>query len=154
MVKEAGIDVIKLDGASRFSRGCDSANPCGNSCVGPSLGSPPQTALKYGMDYSAVSKPGVEVPSAMCEHLINEAKMLEEAGAVMLNFYQFRADCRRGSDRCSFHTCNWWPRWRSVAGRPCKTCEYGYRVWRQIPRRGIVTPMQIYHALYWRHSRR
>ncbi len=85
MVKEAGIDVIKLDGAADFPEAVTALTRAGIP-VWAQFGITPQTALKYGMDYSAVSKPGVEVPSAMSEHLINEAKMLEEAGAVMLNF--------------------------------------------------------------------
>jgi 3-methyl-2-oxobutanoate hydroxymethyltransferase len=85
MVKEAGIDVIKLDGAADFPEAVTALTRAGIP-VWAQFGITPQTALKYGMDYSAVSKPGVEVPSAMQEHLVNEAKMLEEAGAVMLNF--------------------------------------------------------------------
>jgi 3-methyl-2-oxobutanoate hydroxymethyltransferase len=38
------------------------------------------------MDYAAVSKPGVEIPAAMTEHLVKEAKMLEKAGAALLDF--------------------------------------------------------------------
>ncbi|MGK0297699.1 MAG: 3-methyl-2-oxobutanoate hydroxymethyltransferase [Gammaproteobacteria bacterium] len=85
MVKEAGIDVIKLDGAADFPEAVTALTRAGIP-VWAQFGITPQTALKYGMDYSAVSKPGVEVPSEMQEHIVNEAKMLEEAGAVMLNF--------------------------------------------------------------------
>lgn len=85
MVKEAGVDVIKLDGAADFPEAVTALTRAGIP-VWAQFGITPQTALQYGMDYAAVSKPGVEVPTAMQEHLVNEAKMLEEAGAVMLDF--------------------------------------------------------------------
>jgi 3-methyl-2-oxobutanoate hydroxymethyltransferase len=85
MVKEAGVDMIKLDGAADFPEAVTALTRAGIP-VWAQFGITPQTALKYGMDYAAVSKPGVEIPAAMTEHLVNEAKMLEKAGAALLDF--------------------------------------------------------------------
>lgn len=85
MVKEAGIDMIKLDGAADFPEAVTALARAGIP-VWAQFGITPQTALQYGMDYAAVSKPGVEIPAAMTEHLVKEARMLEEAGASLLDF--------------------------------------------------------------------
>jgi len=85
MVKEAGVDMIKLDGAADFPEAVTAMTRAGIP-VWAQFGITPQTALQYGMEYSAMSKSGAEVPAAMKEQLIAEAKMLEEAGAVMLDF--------------------------------------------------------------------
>ena len=77
--------MIKLDGAADFPEAVTALTRAGIP-VWAQFGITPQTALKYGMDYAAVSKPGVEIPAAMTEHLVNEAKMLEKAGAALLDF--------------------------------------------------------------------
>ncbi len=50
------------------------------------FGITPQTALRYGVTYSATPTPGDEVPAEMSDELVAEAKRLEEAGAALLNF--------------------------------------------------------------------
>lgn len=85
MVKEAGVDMIKLDGAADFPEAVTALTRAGIP-IWAQFGITPQTALQYGMDYAAVSKPGVEIPAAMKDHLVKEAKMLEEAGAALLDF--------------------------------------------------------------------
>ncbi len=85
MVKEAGVDMIKLDGAADFPEAVTELTRAGIP-IWAQFGITPQTALQYGMDYAAVSKPGVEIPAAMTEHLVKEAKMLEKAGAALLDF--------------------------------------------------------------------
>src|SRR6266540_2910321 len=50
------------------------------------LGITPQTALRYGVEYGAMSRPGAEVPVELTGDLIAEAKRLEEAGACLLDF--------------------------------------------------------------------
>ncbi len=85
MVKEAGVDMIKLDGAADFPEAVTALTRAGIP-IWAQFGITPQTALQYGMDYAAVSKPGVEIPAAMTEHLVKEAKMLEKAGAALLDF--------------------------------------------------------------------
>ena len=85
MVKEAGVDMIKLDGAADFPEAVTAMSRAGIP-IWAQFGITPQTALQYGMEYSAMSKPGAQVPAEMKEQLITEAKMLEQAGAVLLDF--------------------------------------------------------------------
>jgi len=85
MVKEAGVDMIKLDGAADFPEAVTALTRAGIP-VWAQFGITPQTALQYGMDYAAVSKPGVQIPAAMTDHLVAEATMLEKAGAALLDF--------------------------------------------------------------------
>ena len=85
MVKEAGVDMIKLDGAADFPEAVTAMSRAGIP-VWAQFGITPQTALQYGMEYSAMSKPGAQVPAKMKQQLIDEAKMLEAAGAVLLDF--------------------------------------------------------------------
>lgn len=83
LVKEAGVDLVKLDGAADFPEAVEAVTRAGIP-VFAQFGITPQTALKYGIEYSAAS--AVQVPDAMLEELVGEAKRLEAAGAVALNF--------------------------------------------------------------------
>jgi 3-methyl-2-oxobutanoate hydroxymethyltransferase len=85
MVKEAGVDMIKLDGAADFPEAVVALVKAGIP-VWAQFGITPQTALQYGLPYSEASKPGAQVPAAMTARLIEEAKRLESAGASMLDF--------------------------------------------------------------------
>src|SRR4029079_14858020 len=85
LVKEAGADLVKLDGASDFLDAVTAVNRAGIP-VFAQFGITPQTALRYGVAYSATPPPGAEVPAAMKDQLVAEAKRLEEAGASLLNF--------------------------------------------------------------------
>jgi len=85
MVKEAGADMIKLDGASQFPDAVRAINRAGIP-VFAQFGITPQTALHYGIPYSAASKPGAHVPAEMTAKLVEEAKLLENAGASLLDF--------------------------------------------------------------------
>jgi 3-methyl-2-oxobutanoate hydroxymethyltransferase len=83
LVKEAGVDLVKLDGAADFPEAVEAVTRAGIP-VFAQFGITPQTALKYGIEYSAAS--AVQVPDAMLAELVTEAKRLESAGAVALNF--------------------------------------------------------------------
>jgi 3-methyl-2-oxobutanoate hydroxymethyltransferase len=85
MVKEAGADMIKLDGAAQFPEAVRAISRAGIP-VFAQLGITPQTALQYGIPYSAASKPGAQVPAEMSAKLVEEAKLLEDAGASLLDF--------------------------------------------------------------------
>lgn len=85
IVKEAGADMIKLDGASQFLDAVRAINRAGIP-VFAQFGITPQTALQYGIPYSAASKPGAQVPAEMMTKLVEEAKLLEDAGASLLDF--------------------------------------------------------------------
>ncbi|HEX3792567.1 MAG TPA: 3-methyl-2-oxobutanoate hydroxymethyltransferase [Pseudonocardiaceae bacterium] len=85
LVKEAGADLVKLDGAADYPEAVTAVERAGIP-VFAQLGITPQRALRYGVDYSAMSKPGAQVPDEMAEELVTEAKRLEDAGASMLDF--------------------------------------------------------------------
>jgi len=85
LVKEGGADMVKLDGAADFPDGISAIARAGIP-VFAQFGITPQTALRYGMDYGAMSGGDAEVPDEMRDHLVRDAKLLEEAGASLLDF--------------------------------------------------------------------
>ena len=85
LVKESGVDMIKLDGAADYPETVTAMTSAGIP-VWAQFGITPQTALQYGIDYTAMSGTGAEVTTDMTDRLISEAKMLEKAGAVLLDF--------------------------------------------------------------------
>jgi 3-methyl-2-oxobutanoate hydroxymethyltransferase len=85
MVKEAGADMIKLDGAPQFPDAVRAISRAGIP-VFAQFGISPQTALQYGIPYSAASKPAAQVPADLTTKLVEEAKLLEDAGASLLDF--------------------------------------------------------------------
>src|ERR1700732_4515691 len=80
MVKEAGADMIKLDGAAQFPEAVRAISRAGIP-VFAQFGITPQTAMQYGISYSDMSKPGAQVPAAMTAKFVEEAARLEDAGA-------------------------------------------------------------------------
>jgi 3-methyl-2-oxobutanoate hydroxymethyltransferase len=85
LVKEAGADMIKLDGAADFPDAVRAVTRAGIP-VFAQFGITPQTALQYGIPYSAMSRPGAQVPADMTAQLVEEAKRLEAAGAALIDF--------------------------------------------------------------------
>ncbi|NBW04551.1 MAG: 3-methyl-2-oxobutanoate hydroxymethyltransferase [Alphaproteobacteria bacterium] len=85
MVKEAGVDMIKLDGAAESPEGVEALVKAGIP-VWAQFGVTPQTALAYGMEYKSMNTADAVVPDEMIDRLIEEAKMLENAGASLLDF--------------------------------------------------------------------
>src|SRR6266403_11911 len=85
MVKEAGADMIKLDGAPQFPDAVRAISRAGIP-VFAQFGITPQTALQYGIPYSTASKPGAQAPADLTTKLVEEAKLLEDAGASLLDF--------------------------------------------------------------------
>ena len=85
MVKEAGADMIKLDGAAQFPDAVRAIARAGIP-VFAQFGITPQTALHYGIRYDAAASPGAQVPAEMTARLVDEAKRLEDAGASLLDF--------------------------------------------------------------------
>lgn len=84
-VKEAGVDMIKLDGAADYPEAVTALTRAGVPVWGQ-FGITPQTALQYGIEYSALSGPDATVTAEMQDRMLAEARMLEDAGAVMLDF--------------------------------------------------------------------
>jgi 3-methyl-2-oxobutanoate hydroxymethyltransferase len=85
LVKEGGVDLVKLDGAADFPDAVTAVRRAGIP-VFAQFGITPQTALRYGVTYSATPGRGSEVPAEMTDELVAEAKTLEAAGASLLNF--------------------------------------------------------------------
>ncbi|MEU0966262.1 3-methyl-2-oxobutanoate hydroxymethyltransferase [Streptomyces sp. NPDC005917] len=84
-VKEAGVDMVKLDAAGDFPEAVTAITRAGIP-VFAQFGITPQTALRYGVEYSAVPSAADQVPVEMKDAMVAEAKRLEEAGAALLNF--------------------------------------------------------------------
>jgi 3-methyl-2-oxobutanoate hydroxymethyltransferase len=85
LVKEAGVDMIKLDGAADFPEAVRALARAGIP-VFAQFGITPQTALQYGIPYAAASSAGAVVPAEMTARLVEEARRLESAGASLLDF--------------------------------------------------------------------
>jgi 3-methyl-2-oxobutanoate hydroxymethyltransferase len=84
-VKEAGVDMIKLDGAADYPEAVTALARAGIP-VWAQFGITPQTAMQYGIEYAAMSGADEKVAADMQERLVAEAKMLEDAGAALLDF--------------------------------------------------------------------
>jgi 3-methyl-2-oxobutanoate hydroxymethyltransferase len=85
LVKEGGVDMVKLDGAADFPEAVRAVVRAGIP-VFAQFGITPQTALQYGIAYGSQSAPGAQAPPEMTAKLVEQAKLLEEAGASLLDF--------------------------------------------------------------------
>ena len=85
LIKEAGADLIKVDGAAQFPRAVEALVRAGIP-VFAQFGITPQTALHYGIPYATASGRAAEVPPEMAPRLVEDAKRLESAGASLLDF--------------------------------------------------------------------
>jgi 3-methyl-2-oxobutanoate hydroxymethyltransferase len=84
-VKEAGVDMVKLDGASDYLDAVEAVTRAGIP-VFAQFGITPQTALRYGVEYKSIPSAADAVPVELEDELVAEAKRLEDAGAALLNF--------------------------------------------------------------------
>ena len=84
-VKEAGVDMVKLDAASDYLDAVEAVTRAGIP-VFAQFGITPQTALRYGVEYKAIPTAADAVPVELLDSLVAEAKALEDAGAALLNF--------------------------------------------------------------------
>lgn len=84
-VKEAGVDLVKLDAASDYPEAVTAVSRAGIP-VFAQFGITPQTALRYGVAYKSIPTAADAVPVEMLDALVAEARLLEEAGASLLNF--------------------------------------------------------------------
>jgi 3-methyl-2-oxobutanoate hydroxymethyltransferase len=85
LVKEAGADMVKLDGAAEFPDAVRAVVRAGIP-VFAQFGITPQTALQHGIQYGAASSAGAQATAAMTAKLVDDAKRLQDAGAVLLDF--------------------------------------------------------------------
>jgi 3-methyl-2-oxobutanoate hydroxymethyltransferase len=84
LVKEGGADMVKLDAAADFPETVRALARAGIP-VFAQFGLTPQTALKYGVPYSAQNAADAQAPSEMTAKLVQEAKVLEAAHASLLD---------------------------------------------------------------------
>ena len=85
LVKEAGADLVKLDAAADFPEAVRAIVRAGIP-VFAQMGITPQTASKHGIDYATMLKGRTEVPPEMTAQLVAQARLLEEAGAALIDF--------------------------------------------------------------------
>ena len=84
-VKEAGVDMVKLDGAAEYPEAVAAITRAGIP-VFAQFGITPHTALKHGVDYKSTLQPGVQLPASLTGQMVQDAQRLEAAGASMLDF--------------------------------------------------------------------
>jgi 3-methyl-2-oxobutanoate hydroxymethyltransferase len=85
LVKEGGADMVKVDAAVDFPEAVKALTRAGIP-VFAQFGLTPQTALKYGIPYSSQNSANAQATAEAAAKLVEEAKMLEDAGAVALDF--------------------------------------------------------------------
>jgi 3-methyl-2-oxobutanoate hydroxymethyltransferase len=85
LVKEAGADMVKLDGAAEYPEAVTAIARAGIP-VFAQFGLTPQTAFALGMQYSAMDKSSAQVAADLAAKMVGEAKRLENAGAALLDF--------------------------------------------------------------------
>src|SRR3954469_6496666 len=85
LMKEGGADMIKVDAAADFP---DAVRALVNAGVPvfAQFGLTPQTAAKHGIPYSAQNSPSAQATAEAAAKLVEEAVMLEQAGACALDF--------------------------------------------------------------------
>ena len=85
IVKEGGADMIKLDASADFPEVVRAMTKAGIP-VFAQFGLTPQTAMRFGIPYSSQNSAGAQATAEAAKKLVEEARMLEEAGAVALDF--------------------------------------------------------------------
>src|SRR6266571_816621 len=80
LVKEGGADLVKVDAAAEFPEAVKAITRAGIP-VFAQFGLTPQTALKYGLPYSAQNSANALASPEMTAKLVEEAQMLEVVGA-------------------------------------------------------------------------
>lgn len=85
LVKECGVDLVKLDGAGDFPEAVEAITRAGIP-VFAQFGVTPQTALRHGVAYATAASAGAQVSAELTEEMVATAKRLESAGAALLDF--------------------------------------------------------------------
>ncbi len=81
IVKQGGADMVKLDGAASFPEAVSAITRAGIP-VWAQFGITPHTAMQYG----GMAKAGPELATELKDTLVEEARILEGAGASLLDF--------------------------------------------------------------------
>ena len=84
-VKEAGVDMVKLDGAASHLDAVETLSVIGIP-VFAQFGITPQSALRYGIEHGGLSEMDVQIAEGIANQLVADARRLEEAGASLLDF--------------------------------------------------------------------
>jgi len=85
LIEDGGADMIKVDAAADYPDVVRALVGDGVS-VFAQFGLTPQTAAKYGIPYSAQNSPAAQASGEAAAKLVEEAKLLEAAGACLLDF--------------------------------------------------------------------
>jgi 3-methyl-2-oxobutanoate hydroxymethyltransferase len=85
LVDEGGADMVKVDAATDFPDAVRVLVKAGIP-VFAQFGLTPQTAAKFGIPYSAQNSPQAQATAEAAAGLVEEAKLLEAAGASLLDF--------------------------------------------------------------------
>src|SRR5581483_326134 len=85
LVTEGGADMVKLDAAADYPDAVRAVVGAGIP-VFAQFGLTPQTAAKFGIPYSAQNSPQAQATAEAAAKLVEEAKLLEDCGACMLDF--------------------------------------------------------------------
>lgn len=85
LVKEGGADIVKLDAAADFPDAVRALVRAGIP-VFAQFGLTPQTAMRYGIPYSAQNSSAAQATAEAAAKLVAEAKLLQNAGASLLDF--------------------------------------------------------------------
>ena len=85
LVKEGGADMVKVDAAADFPEVVRALVRAGIP-VFAQFGLTPQTAIKFGIPYSAQNSAAALANKEAAAKLVEEAKLLEDAGASLLDF--------------------------------------------------------------------
>ena len=85
LVQEGGADMVKLDAAADYPDAVRAVTRAGIP-VFAQFGLTPQTAAKHGIPYSAQNSLGAQATAEAAAKLVEEAKLLEDCGAVALDF--------------------------------------------------------------------
>lgn len=85
LVKEGGADMVKLDEAARFPEAVRAIADAGIP-VFAQMGITQGNAAKYGIDHAQMLGGAIQVPREMAGRLVEEARLLERAGASLIDF--------------------------------------------------------------------
>ncbi len=85
LTQEGGANMIKVDAAADFPDVVRALAGAGIA-VFAQFGLTPQTAAKHGIPYSAQNLPGAQISADAAQKFVDEAKLLEDAGAALLDF--------------------------------------------------------------------
>jgi len=85
LVKEGGADLVSSMPRPSFPMRC-APSRARHSGVLRQFGLTPPDRLRYGVPYGAQASPGAQAPPQMTAKLVEEAKLLEAAGAALIDF--------------------------------------------------------------------